>query len=170
MRKLTVIIVGIVVLFSACSVEVKKEELKPMLFGQSRGLIAGVDIGDTWEEVKENYPEGWTVRESHEDGLDIYQIRKDWDEGSNYMNLSFGFDEEGLINEMRYTLTLSDKSRLALVEVQKMFIADFNRVTLQEKTDQWKYYGPDGNPYIISLQVIELNENTESLAIDVVKV
>lgn len=163
-RVLLLFMPALLFLFS-CGVEVTKDEIKPMLFGQSRGIIAGVDMGDTWASVKQSHPKGWEVREDK--SSNIYQIRKDWEEGNNTMNLTFGLDDEKKIQSMEYTLTLMGSNVDVLREIQKLFIADFNLITLQQNTEAWIYTGKNKVAYLITLTRESYREDSETLTISV---
>ncbi|MFT7156849.1 MAG: hypothetical protein ACI8Q1_001864 [Parvicella sp.] len=49
-------------LISSCTVQMEDEEIHELLFGYNRGLVAGVQIGDSWEDIKKNVRPGWTIR------------------------------------------------------------------------------------------------------------
>ena len=158
----------ILILFflSACQVEVSEENIRSMIFDEPRGLIAGIDIGDSWTYVKENHPAGWEVRELNED-LDLYQIRKDWEEGYNTMNLSFRLNSDETIHEMDFGLILSDGNKLILKHMEELFVLRFNE--LASGTDEyfWLYKAPTEKMYSISLMRFELNEKSSSLSVSV---
>lgn len=170
MRIISFLSIFFLVGLTACKVEVKPEEIDQMIFGYSRGVIAGIDVGDTWDYVKENHNDFWNVREDHyEDGISVYQLRKDWEEGYNYSFLGFELDENERIQEMEYTLMLSNDNKPLLEIYRQKIIADFNLITASNEMEKWKYYGPDGQEYAITLTLNEINEETSYLNVMVLK-
>lgn len=165
MKKIPVILPIMVFTFASCGTKIETEEVNGLVFGYDRGLMVGVDIGDNWEDVKKNCREGWDIREED----NIYQFRKDWDQGNDMMYVTFSLDENKNIDEMEFKMNASTGNLVELKNLEKMFIQDFNLITIEYLKTDWTYYAPNGETYTIILNTIELDEYGQMLSIYAIK-
>ncbi|MFK8038542.1 MAG: hypothetical protein AB8B74_09655 [Crocinitomicaceae bacterium] len=154
------LLVSIFVMVS-CGTKMESEEIHGLVFGYSRGLMLGVDIGDSWEDVKKNCRSGWAIREEDQ----IYQLRKDWDMGNDMMYASFNLDDRNTVQEMEFSITASGGNILELKKLHQKFIQDFNLITSQNLKTDWQYSAPNGNLYTIMLTSMELDDKKQMLTV-----
>jgi hypothetical protein len=144
MKNIIVLILSIF-LFASCGAKMERKEIHDLVFGYDRGLMVGVDIGDSWETVKNNHRDGWTVRE--EDG--IYQFRKDWDQGNDMMFVTFQLDQDQNVEGMEFSMTATPGNWEEMKILEKKFVSDLNLITSSENKNEWSYYGPYGDEYTV---------------------
>ena len=164
-----VVFLAILGLNSCAAPEMEEANIHEMLFNQKRGLISGVEPGDSWEDMKKNHHPDWVIREDHSDGMNIYQYRKDWDEGYNYMYLSVSLDENDKINQMNFSMSATTGNLLQLKKLEMKFISDFSLISLTEKTNDWTYFAENGDEYNVSLTTINIEEDHKILTVNVLK-
>jgi hypothetical protein len=139
------------VFISSCSVQMDDEEIHGLLFEYKSGLIAGVQIGDSWEIVKSNARDGWTIR----DEPGFYQYRKDWDQGNDMMMVTFYLDESKNVIGMEFSMTAMTNNYPQMDLLKKKFISDFNLIMATKQTNNWEYLSDDGDFYSIVITELE---------------
>ncbi|MBL9025533.1 MAG: hypothetical protein JNL21_25280 [Myxococcales bacterium] len=76
--------------------DLPREEITEVLF-PSKGLLAGYDFGDSWQDIKAKPPEHFAVRDD-----DTKQLRRDVGDnaGSNGYYVGFGLDDAGKVKSL----------------------------------------------------------------------
>ena len=144
MKNIIILITSIFV-FASCGVKLESEEIDKLVFGYDRGLFVGVELGDSWEDVKKNHREGWTIREEG----DIYQFRKDWDQGNDMMFVTFQLDENSKVEGMEFSMTTTPGNWEEMNKVEKKFVSDLNLITSSNNKTEWTYFDAIGKEYSI---------------------
>lgn len=164
MRNIVLFITAIL-LFTACGTAIEQEEVDNLVFGYDRGLMVGVEIGDSWEDVKKNHREGWTIVEEG----NIYQFRKDWDQGNDMMNVTFTIDENKNVDGIELSMTASEGNWPVMKMLEKKMISDLNLITSSNSNEKWSYFGPNGNQYTVLYEQREGDENRKYFSFYTVK-
>jgi hypothetical protein len=88
--------------------DLPREEITEVLF-PSKGLLAGYDFGDSWQDIKAKPPEHFAVRDD-----DTKQLRRDVGDnaGSNGYYVGFGLDDAGKVKSL--SVRISGKKQNAV--------------------------------------------------------
>ena len=170
MRKnnvITMAIVAIALLFTSCGgTKFTEEDMTNLLFKYDKGILAGVNIGDNWDDIKANHNSEFTVREEEMSVGDmIYQLRKD-NNDDNMIHVDFELDDAKNVTTIRYSIMLSidGVEDVSFKNKLKNTIADlftnklFYQVTFDEPDiKQWKIKR-NGKAYAVYLSS---SENTD---------
>ena len=164
---ITMAIVAIALLFTSCGgTKFTEEDITNLLFKYDKGILAGVDIGDNWDDIKANHNSEFTVREEKTVlGGMIYQLRKD-NNDDNMIHVDFELDDAKNVTTIRYSIMLSIDGieDVSFMNKLKNTIADlftnklFYPVIFDEAdVKQWKIF-KNGKAYTIYLSS---SENTD---------
>ncbi len=105
---ITVVIVAITLFLTSCGgSKFTEEEMTNLLFNYDKGILAGVDIGDNWEDIKVNHNPEFTVRDEKISTVGMfYQLRKE-NNDDNKIIIDFELDGDKNITVIKYDITLS---------------------------------------------------------------
>ncbi len=145
-------------IFISCGVKLDESEIDYLVFDYDRGLMIGVDIGDSWEDVKKSHNENWSIVENG----NINQLRKDWDEGNNMMNISFSLDDNKLITDMSFSMFASGGNIETLTKTKNTISYDFDSRLNKLDDNKWSYFTSDGSEYYIILMEIVTDNDRKS--------
>lgn len=91
--------------------------------------MAGINLGDNWNEIKENYAKDWDVSN---DGL-----TKEWD-SNNHIYINLRFDENKRINNMTMSFQTSLENTVKLLELKQLLETKYSLVYEQTSETSWK--------------------------------
>lgn len=134
-RILTLIGIAIVFsIFSSCApAEVNFDEVEQMLL-VDRGVVAGTNLGDSWESVSENCSPLWKPVVREVEGMDgnenYYELRKQYDD-DNQVHVAFYLDEDKNISSISAQVIVTGKNR---VEARKFMFKAFEFFNSKFKT------------------------------------
>lgn len=116
-----VIMVGLLV--AGCTPKLDAGEVSEMLVKPTRGLIAGFDIGDSWDQIKASHDPRYTVRDDSSQ-----QLRRDLsDPGTNGFFVDFGVDPSTKKITRISVQVYGDRPNAAAVDrVAQDFVAKFD--------------------------------------------
>ncbi|MBI2968720.1 MAG: hypothetical protein HYY40_13045 [Bacteroidetes bacterium] len=133
-------------LFS-CSVKIEESFLNEMILKPEKGIIAGVDIGDSWETIKINHNPEWEIREENIDGNTIYQLWKRWDEHDNTMHLTFNLDGNKIIREIEFRVRGTGENAVTIRKFMHTIYDHYSKKLNIASSDSWQYATVDGARY-----------------------
>jgi len=123
---LTLLSISTLLIFTSCTRErINQEQTTEMLMGYEKGLIAGIDLGDNWDDIKANHHEGWTVREDHtveeyngiKDEYIINQLNVPIPHYPLMMVLSFELNNQNNIIDIDFTIFGKPEDKLYLTKL-----------------------------------------------------
>ena len=124
---LLIVIAAITLFLTSCGgSKFVEDDIINLLFNYDKGILAGVDIGDNWEDIKANHNPEFTVREQTIDDLTYYQLRKD-NNDDNMIHVDFELDENKNVTKIKYSimLTVDGVEDIAFMNKIRNTIADF---------------------------------------------
>ena len=102
---------------AACTPKLDRAEVKQMLLSQPRGLIGGIEFGDSWEKIKAEHDPRYTVRDEKTTigGFkeSFLQLRHDLGGPDNGYFLTFQVDEQN--NVKSYGASVYGRKENAIV-------------------------------------------------------
>jgi hypothetical protein len=85
-------------LLCGCTPKLDPAEVKQMLLEQPRGVIGGVDFGDSWDRIKADHDKRYTVRDDNTKDGTFRQLRHDLNSpGENGFFITFDVDAQGKV-------------------------------------------------------------------------
>jgi len=158
MKKIVYIILSMVILTS-CNTDMDRKEIADMTINYKTGILAGFDIGDSWEKVKNEHHKLWTVDEGIMYNSNYYKIEKRW--GEDYMIITFYLDENKKIINMDLTLEASGKNSVTAIRFMNNAHNYYGSKGLKTiLKDSWWYYPKNGEKCTISCYKSDVVDNT----------
>ncbi len=135
-------------MFSACSVTIEEQELIDLVLNYEKGIIAGVEIGDSEESIKAGHNSGWEIKTGGVNDNFDYQYRKQWDERENGLYVGFKLDAEGKVYDI--DLRLCSKGSGNVLTARKFMFAVFEKFNgrtefVPTSDNSWKYKNSMGD-------------------------
>ena len=153
------ILFGLTVLVS-CTPNMDGTEIESMTLEYDKGIFAGIDIGDSWEDVKSTCHRSWEIQEEEiYKGVPNYVLRKDWDEGYNFMYLNCKLDEQKKVIGLSFELHGTEKNALKAREFMHKVYAFYSDILTPNSNTSWEYFPENGMKYNVSF----FNTNPENL-------
>jgi len=167
MKKIIGITLLLILGLSSCSsASIDVAEADELLLKQKRGLVAGFEIGDNWEDIKKNANKLWTIREES----DIFQLRKDWDLGNNMMYIGFELDEQKNVEKIRFYMIGKDDATITYIKaLKKKFEIDYKNLYLSKiGENSWEYQSKEHGTQTVSC-IIDNSDEDSSLNVNIEK-
>ncbi|MFS8066735.1 MAG: hypothetical protein ACMG6S_10220 [Byssovorax sp.] len=120
--------VAMALLLCACTPKLEQAEVNEMLLKPSRGLLGGIEFGDSWEKIKADHDKRYTVRDEKMAEGSFQQLRRDLsDPGTNGYMITFQLDEQK--NVKSYSAEIMGRKDNAVVVRQVLddVIAHFDK-------------------------------------------
>jgi hypothetical protein len=122
-------LMAVALLLSACTPKLEHSEVKQALLEQPRGLLGGVEFGDSWEKIKADHDKRYEVRDEKTETGAIRQLRRDLgsSKGTNGYYIGYNLDEQK--NVKSYSASIHGQSDNAVVVRQVLddVIAHFDK-------------------------------------------
>lgn len=116
MRKINVLMIAamMVGILTSCGHQLDASEVKREVLDFDKGLFAGISWGDSWEDIKKEKGDYWTIREDYDAdlGSSFIQLRKEWNGVDDMMFISFDLDENKNVKRMEFSLHASSANKL----------------------------------------------------------
>lgn len=161
-------LVAVALLLVACTPKLDPLEVKQALLEQPRGLIGGVEFGDSWEKIKTDHDKRYEVRDEQTSSGSFLQLRRDLsDPGTNGYFISFQLDEQK--NVKSYSVSIYGEKGNAVVVRQVLddVIAHFDKKVGggscrkspggKGNSSNCDWSGKDGGP-TVSLMYLEMSD------------
>lgn len=149
-RQLLFLPLLIIGLISCSSPKMDEDQISKALLVED-GIIGGIDMNDSWEDVKKIDPDFWTVREA--DG--IYQLRKEWDD-FNHLSLSVNLNNEQKVNQIELTLTGRDDNGKTIASIYNKLVHFYSNKFDKKSEEEWGKQLEHGN---VNITVAKLENN-----------
>lgn len=161
MKKITtILIIAVIGLISCNAPKMDADLVKSMTTGYDKGVVGGISIGDSWEDVKSNIHKGWELDES------IHKFSKVWDDFNNVI-LSIDMDSENKVRSINLTINGKEGNHLLISEVQNILQKEFNIKYGAKINDSWSYKAPNGSDCSITMNLNKQETGTHSFNVDV---
>ena len=141
-----ILIISTLVISSCSTSNPKMDETKieKMLLVADKGLISGIDIGDTWDEIKSNCSEEWTIDENNK------ILRKDWTNGFDFIIMELFIDENNKVSRISCGVYGTKDNAI----VAKTFFIKatnyFNKKLNKTSIDNWEYTSKNNKKYNVN--------------------
>lgn len=143
----------------SCGVpEMDAELIKSMTLGYERGIVAGIEMGDSWEDLKKNVHDGWEIQEP--DGRMSFVTGK-WDD-FNEVHIAINLSEENEVMGLTYVINGKKENHLLMAEIARALESEFNVKYKVNELGGWNVTGPNGKEYSMSIHSGEEHERTGS--------
>ncbi len=155
---LLIIVISTLVIASCSTSNPKMDEAKieEMILVTDRGLISGLDIGDTWDEIKSNCSKDWTIDEVDENNK---ILRKDWTTGFDFIIMELSFYENNVLSRIRCGVYGTKDNAI----VAKTFFTKatnyFDKKLNKTSTDNWEYTSKDNKKYSVNCSNMGNSDN-----------
>jgi hypothetical protein len=129
------------------------ELIKSMTIGYERGIVAGIEIGDSFDEVKKAIHKGWELKSPEESEFSTNRtssFSKSYDM-MNFVSGSISFDSNDKVFEMSYSITAKKGNHLLMAEIQNSLEKEFNSKYKGSETDSWTVFGSDGDEFGLTM-------------------
>ena len=164
---------ALVVMVSCTGERINQEQTTEMLIGYEKGILAGIDLGDNWDDIKANHHEGWTVREDHiieEYEGETYQntviqLNVPIDHYPLMMGLTFDLDELNNIVDIDFFIKGKPEDKLYLTKLLRQIQDEFNRKFEFIEENSWVYESPAGEKCPLSITKNEFTEDEISISL-----
>jgi hypothetical protein len=147
MKKIASIVLVVALgLFSCGSPKMDSALVKSMTIGHENGIVAGVNVGDSWDDVKKNVHEAWEIDES------THYLSKEWDSFNNVL-LSIDLDEDNTVWAISYTINGKKGNHLLMAEIQNALEKEFNAKYKVSESGGWDIVAPNGDQCGLSMNL-----------------
>lgn len=159
-RLIGILLLAVLGIFSCSAPKMDAELVKSMIIGYENGVVAGISVGDNWEDVKNNIHKGW------ESGGVEHKFIKSWDDFNNVI-LFVVINNENKVESFSLTINGKPGNHLLIKQVQNTLQKEFN-VKFEAKSDEtWNYKAPNGDDCGIIMSFIEQDTGSNSLGVTV---
>jgi len=163
----------LIVLISCTGERINQEQTTEMLMGYEKGLIAGIDLGDNWDDIKANHHEEWTVREEHTveefEGETyentVIQLNVPIDHYPLMMGLTFDLNEQNNIIDIGFFIKGMPEDKLYLTKLYKKMQNEFSSKFEFVEENNWIYTSPAGEKCPLTLSKNEFTKDKINLSI-----
>ena len=156
-------------LLSCGAPEMDAELIKSMTLGYENGVVSGVGIGDSFEDVKKNIHKEWMLENPEKSEFTTYKtssFSKSYDM-MNFISGSISFDSNGKVFEMSYSISGKEGNHLLIAELQNALQKEFNAKYTAEADDSWGYKAPNGDDCGITMNINEQDSGSHTLSVSV---
>jgi hypothetical protein len=157
MKKLG-IISGLILLMVSCGApKMDAELIKSMTIGYERGVVAGIEIGDSFDDLKKNMHDGWELKSPEKSEFTTYltsSFSKSYDM-MNFISGSISFDSNDKVFEMSYSITAKKGNHLLMAEIQNALEKEFNSKYEVSEAGSWSFSGPNRGKYGVTMSRME---------------
>lgn len=151
----------IVGLTSCGSAEMDSELVKSLVLGYDNGVVAGVGVGDSWEDVKENLSKDWDQGES-----ETYFV-KEYDE-MNFIVLFIDLDENNKVWQLSMSISGKEANHLLMAEIKNELTKEFNaKYEVNQAGENWSFVSSSGAECSVMMNESESGNGNKSLSVSV---
>jgi hypothetical protein len=120
---------AVALLLGACSPpRLEKDEVNEVLLKPSRGLLGGIEFGDSWEKIKAEHDKRYSVRDEQVAGSSLRQLRRDLsDPGTNGYMLTFALDDQNNVKTYSAMIMGQKDNAVVVRQVLDDVIAHFDK-------------------------------------------
>jgi len=160
MVKITGVLLIIVLALTSCgNPEMDSELVKQMSLNYESGVVAGVSIGDSWEDVKNEVHKEWEVDEEN------HSFSKTWDMFNNVL-LSVDLDNDNKVSGLYYTINGKTGNHLLMAEIENALEKEFNVKYEISESEGWSFVASNGDKYILFINTnVQEDVGSNSLSI-----
>lgn len=152
----------IVGLTSCGSAEMDSQLVKSLIVGYDRGVVSGVDVGDSWDTVKENLSKDW------DQGGSETSFIKEYDD-MNFVVLSIDLDENDQVWQMSMSISGKEVNHLLMAEIKNELTKEFNvKYEVSEDGNGWGFIAANGDDCGINMNESDSGNGNKSLSVSVV--
>lgn len=126
---LSLLIMGV----TSCSAPKMDEEQITKVLIVDEGIIGGVNLNDSWEDVKKLNPDFWEVHESDGD----WSLRKNLDM-FNRLSLSFSLTPDKKVKEIHFNIDGRGENRVVIASIYNKLFKSFEAKFDKEDSENWK--------------------------------
>jgi len=170
--KLTIISLSVFI-FSCGGNKFNEEQVSNLILNKNSGILAGINIGDDWEIVKQNAPNDWTI-------VDTIMVEGDYqsehqqliiprEHNSHRMALTFGLDDNGIIENIEFFLNGEAGDESMIEKYYSKITDEFNNKFESDEFHKWKYESPNGKLFTIMLNIDVSGEFDPSVGFFLIK-
>jgi hypothetical protein len=143
------------------------EDLNNLLMDYNQGIIAGVDIGDSWEDIKKTLNQRWIVSEDLPGSVRLSDDMNNFPDSQCFVILKF--DSNQKVNNISVGIDGKDKEAiLALKKFYKKIEYRASQLGKPQTTKGWYLIEREGAPYDISLQYMD-HDHSDMISFEVMK-
>lgn len=154
------LLIAIVGLSSCGSPEMDPSTVKAMTLGYDKGIVAGIDVGDNWEDVKENLHKDWET----EDGK---HFMKKWDE-MNFMVLNIDLNSDNKVRQLSMTISGKSGNLLLIEELKSDLTKEYNdKYEVKKQGTSWGFVAKNDDPCNVLMNFIEGDNGSKTLSVSV---
>jgi hypothetical protein len=140
-----------VVLSSCNNSKMDYEEIKKEVLGTSKGIIADIEIGSTWQNVKDLFKKDWEVDETS------HKLIKTYDKFNNVI-LQVGVDRDNIVRSLSLTINGEKINHLTVEKLNSDFEKKFNeQFSPVSAVENWGFKAPNGDSCGIIITLIDQN-------------
>lgn len=115
-------------LLIACTPKLDPLEVQELLIKPQRGLLGGIEIGDSWDKIKADHDARYTVREDQTESTTILQLRRDLSRpGTNGFYIGFTLDAGKKVESYRVSIFGQKGNAVVVRQVLDDLIAHFDK-------------------------------------------
>lgn len=122
-------------LLGGCTPDINPAEVNEMLLQPSRGLMGGVEFGDSWEKIKADHDKRYKVRDetmmlgaNQDQPSTYYQLRRDLGSpGEEGFYITFRLDEQKNVKAYDVSIFGSSKNAVTVRKLLDDVIAHFDK-------------------------------------------
>ncbi|MBL4668476.1 MAG: hypothetical protein JKY30_04360 [Flavobacteriales bacterium] len=170
MKKITGIVVIVLGLVSCGAPKMDAKLIKSMTLGYEKGVVAGIDIGDNWGDVKKNAHKEWEIDSPEErvgSAMTIGSLSRSWDMFNNVF-ISVGLDNNNNVWELSYTINGKKGNHLLIAEIENALKEEFNYKYEVSEYGGWNFVSPNGGKCGLNLNLNKQEDvGSNSLSINV---
>jgi len=120
--------VAVALVLSACTPKLDLAEVDEVLIKPSRGLMGGIEFGDSWEKIKADHDKRYTVRDEQTSSGSLQQLRRDLsDAGTNGYFISFHLDAQKNVESYSVSIFGQKDNAVGVRKVLDDVIAHFDK-------------------------------------------